>query len=415
MFIFKRTNQITMNITRTIMGRGLLAGLILLAGPAVRGQSALAPGSVKDQSALAPGAIARSQSVLEPGFDAKEYLAMLRIDFTGQDSLSPDAAADNGFHVNPPEGYIRHYHSPEVGLKNRWSMWYRRDGRVAVISIRGTISDMVSWTANFYAAMVPANGSLQLSDSNLFNYRLAADDKAMVHVGWLVSLGSLAPTMLQQVHAAYERGIRDFIISGHSQGGAIAFLTSSYLHYLRDKGELPADIVFKTYCSAAPKPGNLFYAYDFDFITRNGWGFNVVNSADWVPESPFSVQTLSDFNNTNPFIHMDGMLKKQPWLIRWYLRGKYNKLKKSTRKAQRCFKDVLGHMMYKQVKKVLPQFKEPVYAEGNNYQRAGVPIVLQPDSAYYRKFPEMPEKVFQHHMFEPYYWMVQRYYSPGGR
>jgi hypothetical protein len=152
---------------------------------------------------------------------------------------------------------------------------------------------------------------------------------------------------------------------GLCQGGAIAFLTSSYLHYLQDRGELPADIVFKTYCSAAPKPGNLFYAYDFDFITRNGWGFNVVNSADWVPESAFSVQTLSDFNNTNPFIHMDGMLKKQPWLVRWYLKGKYNKLKKSTRKAQRCFRDVLGHMMYKKVKKVLPQFKEPVYAEGN--------------------------------------------------
>jgi len=381
-----------MNIGRTIMAGLVLPGVILLMTITLRGQS-----------------------ILEPGFNPREYLAMLRIDFTKQDSLSDLAGQDSGFHVNPPEGYKRHYQSQEVGLKNRWSMWYRRDGKVAVISIRGTTADAASWLANFYAAMVPANGSLQLSDSNLFTYRLAADDKAMVHVGWLVGLGSLAPTMLQQIHAAYERGIRDFIITGHSQGGAITFLASSYLHYLREKGELPADITFKTYCSAGPKPGNLFYAYDFDFITRNGWGFNVVNSADWVPESPFSVQTLSDFNHTNPFIHIDGMLKKQPFLVRWYLKGKFKKLKKATQKAQQCFKNIMGGMIYKQVKKVLPQFKEPVYADGNNYQRAGVPIVLQPDSAYYRKFPEMPEKVFQHHMFEAYYWLVQRYYLPDGR
>ena len=357
--------------------------------------------------------IVRAQSVLAPGFDAAEYIAMLRIDFTGQDSLSSHPLQDTGFRVNPPGDYIRHYRSPEVGFKNRWSMWYRRDGKVAVISIRGTIADGASWLANFYAAMAPANGSLQLSDSNIFTYRLAADEKAMVHVGWLVSLGYMAPTMLQQIHAAYGEGIRDFIISGHSQGGAIAFLTTSYLHYLVEKGELPGDIVFKTYCSAGPKPGNLYYAYDFDFITRNGWGFNVVNAADWVPESPFSIQTLTDFNNTNPFIHIDVMLKKQPWLVRWYVKGKYNKLKKATRKAQQCFKDVLGDLAYKQVKKVLPQFKPPVYSDGNNYQRAGVPIVLQPDSEYYKKFPDLPGKVFQHHMFEPYLWMTRKYYGDG--
>jgi len=352
-----------------------------------------------------------AQSILQPGFNAAEYLSMLRIDFTGQDSLSNHPASDSGFRVNPPEGYLRHYRSPEVGFRNRWSMWYRRDGKLAVISIRGTIADAASWLANFYAAMVPANGSLQLSDSNLFTYHLAADEKAMVHVGWLISLGYLAPTMLQQIRQAYEKGIRDFIISGHSQGGAIAFLTSSYLHYLMEKGELPSDIVFKTYCSAGPKPGNLFYAYDFDFITRNGWGFNVVNAADWVPESPFSIQTLSDFNKTNPFIHVDFMLKKQPWLVRWYLKGKYNKLNKATRKAQRRFKSVLGDVMYRQVKKTLPQFKAPAYSDGNNYQRAGVPIILQPDSAYYKKFPDIPGKVFQHHMFEPYYWMTKKYYG----
>src|SRR6186713_947871 len=136
---------------------------------------------------------ADAQSVLQPGFDVKEYMALLRIDFTSLDSLSTTPAADTGFKVNPPEGFVRRYQSPEVGFKNRWSMWYRKDGRLAVISIRGTIADAASWLANFYSAMVPANGSLQLSDSNLFTYRLAADEKSMVHIGWLISLGYLAP------------------------------------------------------------------------------------------------------------------------------------------------------------------------------------------------------------------------------
>jgi hypothetical protein len=290
-------------------------------------------------------------------------------------------------------------------------MWYRKDSKLAVVSIRGTIADAASWLANFYSAMVPANGSLQLSDSNTFSYHLAADDKAMVHVGWLVSLGYLAPTMVQQIRQAYDHGVREFFISGHSQGGAISFLATSYLHYLVESGDLPKDIVFKTYCSAGPKPGNLYYAYDFDFITRNGWGYNVVNEADWVPESPFSIQTLTDYNKTNPFGHIDKMLSRQSFLIRWYLKGKYKKMDKATRKAQRTFESVLGDMMYKQVKKILPQFKAPAYSDGNNYQRAGVPIVLQPDSTYYQHFPDIPEKVFQHHMFQPYLWMTQRYYG----
>jgi hypothetical protein len=366
---------------------GLTLGLLLIAGPA-----------------------GKAQPVLQSGFNPSEYLAMLRIDFTGMDSLSQHPVADSGFRINPPEGYIRHFRSPEVGFKNRWSMWYRRDGKMAVISIRGTISDAASWLANFYAAMVPANGTLRLSDSNVFSYHLATDEKAMVHVGWLVSLGFLAPTMLRQIREAYDKGIREFIITGHSQGGAIAFLTTSYLHDLMAKGELPGDILFKTYCSAGPKPGNLFYAYDYDFITRNGWGFNVVNAADWVPESPFSIQTLDDFNKTNPFVHVDVIMKKQPLLVRWYLKRKYSKLRRSTKKAQENFKDVLGDVIYRQVKKTLPKFSKPVYAEGNNYQRAGVPIVLQPDSAYYKKFPDIPAKVFQHHMFEPYYWLTKKYY-----
>jgi hypothetical protein len=177
------------------------------------------------------------------------------------------------------------------------------------------------------------------------------------------------------------------------------------------ENELPNDILLKTYSSAAPKPGNTFYVYDYDFITRNGRGFNIVNAADWVPETPFSVQTLSDFNTLNPFVNVDGTLQKQPWLARIYLKSKFNKLKNGTRKAQKRFEKILGNDVYKQVKKLLPQLRQPVYAHNNNYQRAGVPIVLMPDNDYYTIYPNDPKKVFQHHSYAAYYRLALMYYS----
>ena len=295
-------------------------------------------------------------------------------------------------------------------MRNRWDLWVRGDRHVAIIALRGTIDDKLSWLENFYAAMAPAAGSVQLSDSVTFDYRLSADDKAMVHVGWLLGLAYLSPTLVEQVRRVYAGGIREFIIFGHSQGAALAFLTRSYFYYLQQQGGLPADILFKTYCSAAPKPGNLFYAYDFDFVTRGGWAYTVVNAADWVPETPFTIQTMSDLNPVNPFTHIDKAFQKQAFFVKLYIKGKYNTLQRRSRKAQKATQSVLGDMVYKQVKRSLPGLREPVYAGGSNYQRAGVPIVLEPDSAYYRRFPNDPEKIFLHHGFEAYAWLASKYY-----
>jgi hypothetical protein len=345
-----------------------------------------------------------SQS-LQPGFNGHEYTDMLAINFQRFDSMAINPA------IPAPASYHVVYRSPDLGLRNRWNMWYRNDNKLAVISLRGTIGELPSWLENYYAAMVPATGSLQINDSTIFKYRLAADEKAHVHVGWLTGLAHLAPSITEQIKQARQQGIREFIIIGHSQGGALATLTRSYLFYLVKQGSLPNDIVFKTYCSAAPKTGNLYYAYDFDFITRNGWAFTVVNAADWVPETLFSVQTLSDFNPVNPFNNLGAVIKKQPWLTRWFVRYKYNRIRNGVRHAQKRFERNLGGTVYKFVHKVLPQLKEPVYAHDNNYQRAGTPIVLQPDAEYYRLYPPVGNNVFAHHTFAAYYLLTEKYYQ----
>ncbi len=347
---------------------------------------------------------AQSQQ-LKPGFDPGEYLDLLQVcETTHKDSIVPGKTSGSILQ------YELIYRSPEMGLKNRWEYWLREDG-IGVISIRGTVQHPTSWMENFYAAQVAATGSLQLNDSTVFNYQLAKDTRASVHVGWTIGLAYLGPDIKRVItQMKEEKNTYQFIIMGHSQGGALAFLVTSYLHYLTEKKELPAGLIFKSYCSAAPKPGNMYYAYDFDFITRDAKAFTIVNTADWVPESPFTVQTLGDFSSGNPFSDISALLGSQKTVVRWYLKSMYNKMDKGTQKAQRRLDKYLGHKVYSQVKKVLPGFREPEYAATSNYMRAGIPIVLQPDAEYNSAFPDDPKKTFLHHLFKPYEMLIKKYY-----
>lgn len=343
---------------------------------------------------------------INSGFDPVEYLDLLKVlEATHADSSKPGNVKGNK---------LKHemvYRSPEMGLKNRWEYWIREDG-VGIVSIRGTVQHANSWMENFYAAQIPANGSLQINDSTQFTYKLSQDNKASVHAGWTLGLAHLGPDITRVLSNMYkEKYTTEFIIIGHSQGGALAFLVTSYLYYLKESGKLPGDFHFKTYCSAAPKPGNMYYAYDFDFITRNGMSFTIINTADWVPETPFTVQTVSDLNNGNPFSNISTLLGSQKAAARWYLKSMFNKMDRSTVKAQTRLDKYLGHKVYSQVKKVLPQFREPVYAETSNYMRAGIPIVLQPYAEYNASFPDDPSNTFMHHLFKPYEMMIKKYYT----
>jgi hypothetical protein len=349
---------------------------------------------------------ASSQNKLQPGFDPHEYASMLSLAF--KSSGIPDSVERR----TKKDPYHMEYRSPEVGLKNRWTLYLRNDN-VAVIDLRGTVNQPASWLANVYAAMIPATGDLQINDSTVFHYQFAADSRALVHAGWTVSIAHLAPDVEEKINKYYrDNHVKEFFISGHSQGGALATLMRSLLEYEKQKGKIPADIVFKTYCSAAPKTGNMYYAYDFDFINRVGWAFTVVNAADWVPECPFSIQTLQDFNPTNPLIHAKDVIKKQKFAIRFAGNIVYSKLEKKPRKAQRKFEKYLGHTLYeKAVHKTLPQLKEPGYAHSNNYMRAGTPIILMPDEDYYKQFPQTSNNVFTHHMFTSYYYLLKKWYK----
>ncbi|MEM8965067.1 MAG: lipase family protein [Bacteroidota bacterium] len=337
---------------------------------------------------------------LQPGFDKEEYLDLIRIS-----AQYGDSAYRSGIPV--PKKYQLAYRSPTVGLENMWELWIS-DDQVATISLQGTTKESESWLANLYAAMVPAQGELTIGENQTFEYKLAAHPQAAIHVGWLVSMAFLAEDILPKVDSCYKAGIRDFSIIGHSQGGGVAYLLTAHLHSLQQQDKLPPDIQLKTYCSAAPKPGNLYFAYDYEAVTQGGWAYSVVNSADWVPEVPVSIQTLDDFNEVNPFKNIQGLISQQKLLARVALNSAYKKLYKPTHKAQKNYQKILGDYTSQYVEKAIPGFKAPEYYHSNHYVRTGSTIVLLADAEYTAWNPYKDSKVFPHHFHPQYMYLVEK-------
>ena len=221
----------------------------------------------------------------------------------------------------------------------------------------------MGWLENFYMAMVPAKGEVKLANDFTFQYHLADNPKAAVHIGWLIGTAFLARDILPKIDSCYKAGIKEFIVMGHSQGGAISYLMTAHLAQLQKENRLPSDIRFKTYSSASPKVGNTYFAYEYESLVDGGWGYNVVNAADWVTEVPFSVQTVNDFNETNPFKNIDAVFKKQKLLARVALRHAYRRMKKPSEKAQRNYQKYMGDYASKVIIKSLPEYQPPVFSK----------------------------------------------------
>lgn len=358
---------------------------------------------------LLAGARPLAAQELAPGFDKAEYLELLRLHAR---QGGPDSMWWAG--IPRPQRFKLTYRSAVSPLDNRWDLWTHGGPQPqAVISVRGTTAAPVSWLANLHAAMLPATGELRLAPGRAFAYHLADNPQAAVHAGWLLGLAFMADDMVRHIDSCYQRGTHDFLLIGHSQGGGIAFLVTSYLRELQRQGRLPADIRFKTYCSAGPKPGNLYYAYAYEQATQGGWAINVVNPADWVPEVPLTVQTTQDFNPTNPFVGVGALLKRQPFPRNLLARHAYRQLAGPARRAQRRYQRYLGRYIGQALGKNLPGYQAPAFYPSSDYVRTGPTLVLPADAAYYLKYPDDSAKLFRHHLFQPYYYLAERLPATG--
>ncbi|HMS33745.1 MAG TPA: lipase family protein [Ignavibacteria bacterium] len=344
---------------------------------------------------------------LKPGFDPSEYRQLLEISHRQSDTPWTSANVSLPY----PEGCKLVFRSDSAGLDNRWDLWTREDS-IGIISIRGTTLSANSWAEDFYSSMVPAKGSIIVSNKNVFIYKLAESEKASVHTGWLLGLAFLSESITEKINEYHSKGIKDFLIMGHSQGGAIAYLLTSYLHYL-DKGRIPDDVKFKTYCSAPPKPGNLFYSYDFDFISRGGWALRVSNTEDWVPQCPLSVQTVKDFSKVNPYSEKDSLVVKMNFIEKIIFDYIVGRLNSNLNDCKDLLNEYFGKMIYDHsIKKYLPDFPEPIYTGDFYFYPCGVPVVLMKQNGYDEfintetKIPEL----FKNHMIPAYFFLLDKIY-----
>ncbi len=341
---------------------------------------------------------------LKPGFEKEQYIELLSQFACQADTPWVKLA------VNKPMHSHLIFRSKVVGLANRCDLWMSNDS-IITINFRGTVGSMSSWLSNFYAAMVPACGSIVLDSNFLFTYQLADDTLAAVHSGWLISMAFLSREVQPKLDSLKALGYRNLIIAGHSQGGAISFLFTSWLHYKEKSLPLSNRWKTKTYCSAAPKPGNLYYAYDFEYITNGGFGFNIVSTADWVPQTPFSCQTLDDYNVPNPFIFTDEFFSKASFFQRLFLKKAFRDITSPSKKSRDKNQKYLGHEVFKFIRKIQPNMIEPKYANTTDFSRAGTTIVLKADKAYYDIFKGAPKDIWTHHLIKPYLWLILRQYS----
>ncbi len=219
------------------------------------------------------------------GFDKREVKDMIAIcnSYTFLELYKSDADII-------PSAYKKIYTSPVLGMDNKFQLY--QYGNVAVINLRGSTDKQLSWVENTYSAMIAAKGMIKIN-GDTFNYCFAQNKAATVHSGYALAIGYLHKDLLKQIKGLNTKGIYHFIITGHSQGGALANMLRAYLENTSGL-EIANENNFKTYAFAAPMTGNKNFATEYNASYCNDKSsFNIVNPADMVPTLPLSYNDTS--------------------------------------------------------------------------------------------------------------------------
>ena len=207
-----------------------------------------------------------------------------------------------------------------VAMDNAWSVIKFEDK--GIVSFRGTTTKSLSWLENFYSAMIPAKGVMTLPSGKIANYTFSEDERAGIQTGWSLAIIMVSPVIIDKIKRLNHEGIFNIYITGHSQGGALALLFRAFLEHIPES-ILSSKNSYKTYAFAAPKPGNRFFSYDYNkFSNKNLSSHTFLNPFDWVPLTPFTVQSPNNTVEANPFTQFekskDGSLVKRIALHQMY-------------------------------------------------------------------------------------------------
>ncbi|MBX9449709.1 MAG: hypothetical protein KL787_08355 [Taibaiella sp.] len=336
------------------------------------------------------------------GFQAQECEDILKLNFAFLDTLQSREFQ------NFQDGYTFLARTRAVGLDNVADLWIRHDSCI-VLMLRGTTAQMTSVLEDFYCAMVPARGTIRLSKGQTFPYQLATDPRAAVHAGFLIGFAYLAQELRPQIDSLVQAGFQKVIIGGHSQGGALCYYFSSWLLQLKRAGIYPG-LSVKTYASAAPKMGNMYFAYDYDNATKAEWSYSIINTYDPVPEMPFTTQQVDiDMNEPNPILNLMTRFDELPFLKRIFLKNAFNKMKSKAQKSSEAYQKYLGKYVGSFIHESLPDMQLPEAVPTTYFVRPGVPIILSVNDAYEAYYTGAPK--YFHHGIDPYRFLLRQYYS----
>lgn len=189
-----------------------------------------------------------------------------------------------------PENFNLLYASEILSMDNKFEVY--ENGVIGIINYRGSTDKLISWVENFYSAMIPAQGSITI-DGESHDYKFADHQDAAVHAGYGLSIILLSNTIKEQILALNNKGINNIIITGHSQGGALATMTRAYLE------NLPIDTnttknTYKTYAYAQPMSGNKEFANEYnEKYSETETSYSIINPKDPVPYMPFNYEEES--------------------------------------------------------------------------------------------------------------------------
>lgn len=221
-----------------------------------------------------------SNGQLSSGFDTAEAREMIALcnSYPYLDQYNDDSEII-------PQGYVKTYTSPVVGMDNKFQVYTK--GNIGVLNFRGSTDKKSSWLENFYSAMIPVEGIIKINGEE-FNYKFGIDTLSNVHSGYALGMAYLHKDILDQINKLNQKGITNIILTGHSQGGALAMMTRAYLeHSVKDK--IDSKNKFKVYTFAQPMSGNVEFMNEYNaFFCDAGMSYSLINPEDAVPNMPHS-------------------------------------------------------------------------------------------------------------------------------
>jgi len=300
---------------------------------------------------------------LDYGFNKEEARDMMALcnSFSFIEMYNSDA-------VIIPKGYEKIYSSGLFGMDNKYQIY--KKGDIAVISFRGSVSKELSWLENANSAMVPANGVISISGEE-FNYSFAKDTAAAIHAGYALGMACIAKDILYHINVLNNQGIYNIIITGHSQGGALANLFRAYLENLSHY-EISKKNKFKTYSFAAPMVGNKNFVAEYNsrYCADNS-SFNIIVPSDPIPGMPFSYNENNYLEkNLSTLIFERDSFSTKGFITDIF----FNTFEKRLNTGVKRISSTISNRLSKELGNVVM----PPYDQDINYQRIGNRIEIGP-------------------------------------